>query len=203
MAIAGAFRVYHNVGLRSLHVFRGSITRPMISLCTLRSRGRPRATQHSLPTGVVSPWSGGTCTRWARMLGFMDSLLIPFPRARAFLAHDRCHGDPGRVGAVERLSPQDALGTATRTTLCGRSAWKLRATSALGPPLGRFADNVQTVNLRAPRVFGLGRARALRGEAQRESDAAGTSGPPKIGRQRSRSACHRTCMPPTWPVVMT
>ena len=29
--------------------FRGSITRPARSLCTLRSRGRPRTTQHSIP----------------------------------------------------------------------------------------------------------------------------------------------------------
>ena len=31
--------------------FRGSITRPARSLCTLRSRGRPRTTQHSVPAG--------------------------------------------------------------------------------------------------------------------------------------------------------
>jgi hypothetical protein len=35
----------------STHKFRGSITRPSHSLCTLRSRGRPRATQHSVPVG--------------------------------------------------------------------------------------------------------------------------------------------------------
>lgn len=31
--------------------FRGSITRPAGSLCTLRRRGRPRTTQHSVPAG--------------------------------------------------------------------------------------------------------------------------------------------------------
>ena len=31
--------------------FRGSITRPARSLCTLRSRGRPQTTQHSIPAG--------------------------------------------------------------------------------------------------------------------------------------------------------
>src|SRR6202035_1258404 len=31
--------------------FRGSITRPVSPLCTLRSRGRPRTTQHSVPVG--------------------------------------------------------------------------------------------------------------------------------------------------------
>jgi len=32
-------------------VFRGCIARPASSLCTLRSRGRPRSTQHSVPAG--------------------------------------------------------------------------------------------------------------------------------------------------------
>ena len=31
--------------------FRGSITQPTGTLCTLRSRGRPRTTQHSVPAG--------------------------------------------------------------------------------------------------------------------------------------------------------
>ena len=31
--------------------FRGSITRPTDTLCMLRSRGRPRTTQHSVPAG--------------------------------------------------------------------------------------------------------------------------------------------------------
>src|ERR1019366_10247679 len=31
--------------------FRGSITRPSDSLCTLRSQGRPWTTQHSVPAG--------------------------------------------------------------------------------------------------------------------------------------------------------
>ena len=32
--------------------FRGSITRPAHALCTLRSRGHPRTTQHSVPAGA-------------------------------------------------------------------------------------------------------------------------------------------------------
>ena len=39
--------------------FRGSITRPARSLCTLRSRGCPRTTQHSVPAGR-QPLPGGT-----------------------------------------------------------------------------------------------------------------------------------------------
>ena len=44
--------------------FRGSITRPACSLCTLRSRGRPRPrnTHYRL---AGQPWPGGTLTRWA------------------------------------------------------------------------------------------------------------------------------------------
>ena len=42
--------------------FRGSITRPTYSLSTLRSRGRPRTTQDSLPGGG-QPFPGGL-SRW-------------------------------------------------------------------------------------------------------------------------------------------
>ena len=43
--------------------FRGSITRPARSLCTLRSRGRPRTTQHSIPAGG-QPLPVRTLTCW-------------------------------------------------------------------------------------------------------------------------------------------
>ncbi len=45
-----AFRSENDVGLGSLS-FRGSITRPGDSLCTLRSQGHPCTTQHSVPAG--------------------------------------------------------------------------------------------------------------------------------------------------------
>ena len=58
----GAFRKLNDVGSASNH-FRGSITRPTGSLCTLRSRGRPRTTQHSVPAGG-QPWPVRVCTCW-------------------------------------------------------------------------------------------------------------------------------------------
>ncbi len=45
------------------HSFRGSITRPVRSLSTLRSRRRRRSTQDSLPAGGP-PWPDGIRTRW-------------------------------------------------------------------------------------------------------------------------------------------
>src|SRR5258708_10785376 len=47
--------------------FRGSITRPTHSLCTLRSRGHPRTTQHSVPAGC-QPLPG----RSAYLLGSIE-----------------------------------------------------------------------------------------------------------------------------------
>ena len=47
----------------AMRQFRGSITRPARSLCTLRSRGHPRTTQHSIPAGG-QPWPGRTLTCW-------------------------------------------------------------------------------------------------------------------------------------------
>ena len=51
--------------------FRGSITRPAHPLCTLRSGGRPRTTQHSVPV-AGQPYRFGTCTRRVAMKGFQS-----------------------------------------------------------------------------------------------------------------------------------
>jgi hypothetical protein len=48
---------------------RGSITRPIRSLCTLRSRGRPRTTQHSVPAGG-QPLPGQDLHLLGRIEGF-------------------------------------------------------------------------------------------------------------------------------------
>jgi len=50
-------------------VFRGSITRPAHPLCTLRRRGRPQPTQHSVPV-AGQPYRFGTCTRRVTMKSF-------------------------------------------------------------------------------------------------------------------------------------
>jgi hypothetical protein len=49
-----AFRRYNAVGPRGLSCSRGSVTRPTHSLSTLRSTGRPGATQDSLPAGCLA-----------------------------------------------------------------------------------------------------------------------------------------------------
>ncbi len=45
-----AFRANNDVG-SAIYDFRGSITQPAGSLCTLRNRGHPAVTQHSVPAG--------------------------------------------------------------------------------------------------------------------------------------------------------
>ena len=58
----GVFRSTDSVDSARIY-FRGSITRPARSLCTLRSRGHPRTTQHSVPAGG-QPWPVRTLTCW-------------------------------------------------------------------------------------------------------------------------------------------
>ena len=72
--------------------FRGSITRPGDSLCTLRSQGRPCTTQHSVPAGC-QPLPGRLpacrvplrdCCRVIRYMTFLSSrlCLAHSPRSR-------------------------------------------------------------------------------------------------------------------------
>jgi hypothetical protein len=49
--LGAAFRSFNGVGSRTIRNFRGSITRPVHSLSTLRSPGLPGTTQDSLPAG--------------------------------------------------------------------------------------------------------------------------------------------------------
>jgi hypothetical protein len=79
-----AFRHFKNVGSRDYEPFRGSITRPVHSLSTLRSPGYPGTTQDSLPaTGQALPdgagYPQGPNERFPRY--------IRFPLSQAFLAH--------------------------------------------------------------------------------------------------------------------
>ncbi len=74
----GVFRSTDGVDPARIY-FRGSITRPARSLCTLRSRGHPRTTQHSVPAGG-QPWPGRTLTcRVASKVSAMSLLLHAFP----------------------------------------------------------------------------------------------------------------------------
>jgi hypothetical protein len=78
--------------------FRSSVTRPTFSLCTLRRRGYPSSTQHSLPGGGAPPCLDGTFTRWVSLLSFCSwiSYIRVLLSARACLAH--------RTAGVGRLS---------------------------------------------------------------------------------------------------
>ena len=70
--------------------FRGSITRPAHSLCTLRSRDHSRTTQHSVPAGCL-PFAGqdsylqDPCTR------FQLCHSIGFPPCPSFLVATSTH----------------------------------------------------------------------------------------------------------------
>ena len=84
-----AFRLCDTVGIR-ISLFRGSITRPICLLSTLRSAGRP--CHHArLATGLLATlWPGGTCTHWVPFPTFkVDSSTPPLQSGQAFLAHHR------------------------------------------------------------------------------------------------------------------
>lgn len=53
--------VYLTTSALAAIIFRGSITRPAHSLCTLRRTDRSASTQHSVPAGG-QPLPGGTCS---------------------------------------------------------------------------------------------------------------------------------------------
>ena len=72
----GVFR--HTNGVDSAKmIFRGSITRPARSLCTLRSRGHPRTAQHSVPAGASLGRSGLSPARSHRRFPPCLSLYLP------------------------------------------------------------------------------------------------------------------------------
>ena len=74
--------------LPRLERFRGSITRPAYSLCTLRSVGCPTATQHSVPA-VGTLGRAGLDTRWVLMRNFRD-IHTSSQSPRLGLAHPSC-----------------------------------------------------------------------------------------------------------------
>jgi hypothetical protein len=75
-------RSVHDEGSHK-RVFRGSITRPLHSLSTLRHAGYPNATQDSLPSAGHA-LTGGVRTRWIPTKGFSSASYIAssFPELR-------------------------------------------------------------------------------------------------------------------------
>ena len=126
-----------HVGSRVLE-FRGSITWPTTSLCTLRSRSHPRTTQHSLPAGVASPCRTGLSPaglhrRISRIHGsicvsFSNGQSLPGARCSSTgsdLDRPRDSGfapiacDPSRSGGVW---PPSTMAAVTRTAGTGPAA---------------------------------------------------------------------------------
>lgn len=68
--------------------FRGSMTRPVHSLCTLRSAGYPSPTQHSVPAGD-QPLPGRVMLPAGLRIGFTITLCHCFLRSRLGLAQKR------------------------------------------------------------------------------------------------------------------
>jgi hypothetical protein len=68
--------------------FRGSITRPAHPLCTPRSRGHPRTTQHSVPAGRYTfAGAGLSPAGFTRRFRYVDSFYTPSSFSRLNLAH--------------------------------------------------------------------------------------------------------------------
>src|SRR2546425_13359235 len=84
-------------------MFRGSITRPARSLCTLRSVDCSTTTQHTVPAGG-QPWPGGIGYPQGPAERFPSDVLHPsssFPRLRLAQANQL------PLTIVERLAEQD------------------------------------------------------------------------------------------------
>ncbi len=116
--------------------FRGSITRPAHSLCTLRSRGRPRATQHSVPAGAY-PLPGqdfhlqGSSRKFPSCIAcymaspFSRLRLAQFPRERGRSMTGMTMVRRPEVTDLDRFRPARAAsdaGTRSRTTSACRES---------------------------------------------------------------------------------
>jgi len=106
--ISAAFRSRKVVGSRDAILFRGSITRPIHSLSTLRSRDCSRTTQDSLPAagllcrvGLATHWvpmqglalhDAPPCPgfAWRTATGNPGSLMLRLPRISSMCARGRC-----------------------------------------------------------------------------------------------------------------
>ncbi len=111
----------HDEGSTRLSIFRGSITRPLTWLSTLRRVGRPTATQDSL-LAACPALSGGIRTRRVSTKGFRArvSSSQSFPYARTpYATPGASHGGNGH--SLGGCQP-----TATHTCLASTSVGRLR-----------------------------------------------------------------------------
>ncbi len=104
-----AFRRYNAVGPRGSSCSRGSVTRPTHSLSTLRSTGRPSATQDSLPAGclaltgrVLSPRDSSRSFRFSS-----------FPSSRLGLAQCTCRRRSRRCPGYGNRTPSSIVAAPT------------------------------------------------------------------------------------------
>ncbi len=143
-----AFRSEYDVG-SAIYSCRGSITRPAYTLCTLRSRGRPRSTQHSVPAGG-QPLPGqdshllGHTRRFPSInIPLHDFLLLQAspgansaeflsrvsrPRSPAKPSHRRCSPEErdvlGRLLLEQRRVRFHDLGLSSLPANTGRAQWR-------------------------------------------------------------------------------
>ena len=100
--------------------FRGSITRPGNSLCTLRSQGRPWTTQHSVPADCQSlPGRGNTCQVPPRDFHHVIRYMI-FLSSRLCLAHSPLKRQKAFLSSVARTYVRESKHR-TRLTSSGSS----------------------------------------------------------------------------------
>ena len=111
--------------------FRGSVTRPAHSLCTLRSAGYPRPTQHSVPAGD-QPLPGRVMLPAGLLYRFHDVAMSSFPPIRTSWRKtgERCESTGPGVAAApmivtaltgDRQRPRRLFGPGPGAALSGSS----------------------------------------------------------------------------------
>jgi len=123
-----AFRPHHGVGPHDFIRFRSSLTRPVHSLCTLRSQGRPRTTQHSVPAASTL-CRVGMFTYWVPQRSFYF-LMEASPPSRLCLAHRKLASPPlDSRGCATRSDRRDGRARSDRGQESGSMNMRLPACS--------------------------------------------------------------------------
>ena len=130
--------------------FRGSIARPAHSLCTLRSRGHPRTTQHSVPAGCQP-----LPARSAYLLGSIERFQLHLILLSQAL--------PGALSAGTRTHPQPLVPAGTRTR--PRAPWFPRVR---GNPEAAAALNVVQSRIGTAIGMWIGRPASRRSQGEQQ-----------------------------------